>query len=55
MCSHMKELEVIAQIVDQKTNKKTNLYNCPVCKSTFVKQNASTYRKVTPRFFAHDW
>ncbi len=52
MCSHMKGLEVIAQIVDKKHKKKTDLYNCPVCKASFVKESVNKYRKVTPRYAA---
>ncbi|MFC1730440.1 hypothetical protein ACFL6I_08900 [candidate division KSB1 bacterium] len=51
MCSHIKGLEVIAQVVDRSSKKKTNLYNCPVCKSTYVKEKMNRYRKITPRYF----
>ncbi len=54
MCSHAKGLEVIAQIIDSRNKKKTDLYNCPVCKSTFVKENTNHYKRVTPRYFVDE-
>ena len=55
MCSHTKGLEIIAQVVDHKHKTKTDLYTCPVCKSTFVKESVNRYRKVTPRYAAENF
>lgn len=54
MCVHAKGFEVIAQIVDKDSMKKTDLLNCPVCKSSYIKEKNNHFRKVTPKYFLNN-
>jgi predicted RNA-binding Zn-ribbon protein involved in translation (DUF1610 family) len=53
MCKN-NEYELIGQIIDTKKKKQTNLYSCPQCFGTYIKENRTKYRKLTPRYFLTD-
>lgn len=46
--------ELIGQIIDKNKKKSTNLYSCPKCFGTYIKENKTKFRKLTPRYFVAD-
>lgn len=53
MCNS-RSLELIGQIIHATRRKPTNIYCCPKCNATYVKNSKLTYKRLTPYYFVSD-